>query len=83
MILVGAGNLGRAIATHMSFQSRGFELIGIFDKKSGNRGEMIKIFLFAVLMLDDFVKKIFRLLLLFVFHQAKVKKLLTSLCPWN
>ena len=30
-ILLGAGNLGRAIALHMDFSSRGFELIGIFD----------------------------------------------------
>ena len=31
MILVGAGNLGRAIASHIDFTNRGFELIGIFD----------------------------------------------------
>ncbi len=30
-ILLGAGNLGRAIALHMDFSSRGFELVGIFD----------------------------------------------------
>ena len=30
-ILFGAGNLGRAIATHMSFQAEGFRLLGIFD----------------------------------------------------
>lgn len=31
MILVGAGNLGKAIATHIDFSNRGFELIGAFD----------------------------------------------------
>lgn len=31
-ILIGAGNLGHAIASHMSFEARGFNLIGIFDK---------------------------------------------------
>lgn len=31
-ILIGAGNLGRAIATHMEFETRGFNLIGIFDR---------------------------------------------------
>ncbi len=31
MILIGAGNLGRAIATHIDFHKRGFNLIGIFD----------------------------------------------------
>jgi redox-sensing transcriptional repressor len=30
-VLFGAGNLGRAIATHMSFQAEGFRLLGIFD----------------------------------------------------
>ena len=31
MILIGVGNLGRAMATHMDFSKRGFKLIGIFD----------------------------------------------------
>lgn len=30
-ILLGAGNLGRAIALHMDFSSRGFDLLAIFD----------------------------------------------------
>ncbi len=32
MILVGAGNLGRAIAAHIDFSQYGCELIGIFDR---------------------------------------------------
>jgi len=32
IILIGAGNLGKAIALHMDFDRRGFNLIGIFDK---------------------------------------------------
>ncbi len=31
MILMGAGNLGKAIATHINFSNKGFELIGVFD----------------------------------------------------
>lgn len=31
-ILIGAGNLGQAIARHMSFEKWGFDLIGIFDE---------------------------------------------------
>ncbi len=31
MILIGAGNLGRAVASHIDFQNKGFELVGIFD----------------------------------------------------
>ena len=30
-IMIGAGNLGHAIATHIHFDNRGFDLIGIFD----------------------------------------------------
>ncbi len=31
-ILIGAGNLGQAIARHMSFEKRSFDIIGIFDE---------------------------------------------------
>ena len=31
MILLGAGNLGRALASHIDFRNRGFDLIGVFD----------------------------------------------------
>ena len=31
-ILVGADNLGRAVASHMAFEPKGINLIGIFDK---------------------------------------------------
>lgn len=41
-ILVGTGNLGRAIAIHMNFESRGFELVGLFDKNESLCGELIK-----------------------------------------
>lgn len=30
-ILIGAGNLGQAIASHLSFEAQGFHLTGIFD----------------------------------------------------
>lgn len=33
-ILIGCGNLGRAIASHMTFEDRGFELVGLFDKNA-------------------------------------------------
>ncbi|MBQ3565862.1 MAG: redox-sensing transcriptional repressor Rex [Oscillospiraceae bacterium] len=31
-VLIGAGNLGKALTVHMDFNKRGFKLIGIFDK---------------------------------------------------
>lgn len=41
-ILIGAGNLGRAVATHMSFEKRGFKLIGIFDNDKSKIGQTIR-----------------------------------------
>ena len=41
-ILLGAGNLGRAVATHMSFEKRGFRLTGIFDIDESKVGAVIR-----------------------------------------
>ena len=41
-ILIGAGNLGRAVAAHMSFEERGFQLIGIFDKNEALGGQLVR-----------------------------------------
>ncbi len=41
-IVIGAGNLGRAIATHMSFEKRGFSLTGIFDNKESICGQLVR-----------------------------------------
>ena len=40
-ILIGAGNLGRAIATHMNFEKRGCKLTGIFDINKAIKGELV------------------------------------------
>lgn len=41
-ILLGAGNLGRAVATHMNFNRLGFELTAVFDKKEDLVGTMLR-----------------------------------------
>lgn len=41
-ILIGAGNLGRAVALHMSFEARGFNLIGVFDRNEALSGQMLR-----------------------------------------
>ena len=43
-ILIGAGNLGRAIASHMAFETKGFKLIGIFDKKEALKASFLYLF---------------------------------------
>jgi len=40
-IIIGAGNLGRALAAHVRFESKGFSLIGIFDKKESMAGQLV------------------------------------------
>ena len=41
MIIIGAGNLGRALANHNSFIKRGFTLVGIFDNDNRIVGSAI------------------------------------------
>lgn len=41
-ILLGAGNLGKAVATHMNFQRQGFELTAVFDKNEAIVGTMLR-----------------------------------------
>ncbi len=41
-ILIGAGNLGKAVALHMSFEARGFNIIGIFDKNKALVGQLLR-----------------------------------------
>ena len=41
-ILIGAGNLGKAVALHMSFEARGFNLIGVFDRNQALTGQMLR-----------------------------------------
>ena len=37
-ILLGVGNMGKAVAKHMDFDSRGFRLVGLFDDAPQLRG---------------------------------------------
>ncbi len=40
-VIIGAGNLGRAIANHNTFEKRGFKLVGIFDVDKNVIGKVI------------------------------------------
>lgn len=41
MVVVGAGNLGRALAQHEEFMRRGFEIVGIFDNDARVIGKKV------------------------------------------
>ncbi len=57
-ILIGAGNLGRAIASHINFDKIGFSLIGIFDNDSSRIGKTITdIPVSNITELEDFCKE--------------------------
>ncbi len=55
-ILIGAGNLGKAVAVHMSFEKRGFRLIGIFDNDPEKTGFEIRgITVFSMDQIEQFL----------------------------
>ena len=41
-ILIGMGNMGRAVTNHMNFESKGFHLIGLFDAKESLVGQIVR-----------------------------------------
>lgn len=41
-ILIGMGNLGRAVTMHINFEQKGFRLTGLFDAKESLIGQVIK-----------------------------------------
>jgi len=57
-ILIGAGNLGRAMAQHIDFEKRGFHLVGVFDKKEALVGQVIRgLPIRDVASLDEFCRE--------------------------
>ena len=41
-ILIGMGNMGRAVTMHMNFDNKGFKVIGLFDNKESLVGQMVR-----------------------------------------
>ena len=57
-VIVGAGNLGHALANHTGFEKRGFEIKGIFDNRKDVVGTYInKIPVMDISEIENFVKK--------------------------
>lgn len=58
MILIGVGNLGRAVAQHINFESKGFQLIGLFDCKESLVGQMVRnLPIRSINSLDEFCRE--------------------------
>lgn len=57
-IIIGAGNLGTALASYRSFEKRGFKLVGIFDNNPYKIGHSIEGFeILDIETLEDFMPK--------------------------
>ncbi|MCF0128964.1 MAG: redox-sensing transcriptional repressor Rex [Pseudobutyrivibrio sp.] len=54
VIVIGAGNLGQAIANYVKFEKVGFKIIGLFDINSELNGKIIRDL--PIMMLDDLPK---------------------------
>lgn len=57
-VLIGVGNLGRAVAQHISFEFKGFRLIGLFDRKESLIGQMVRnLPIRSISTLDEFCRE--------------------------
>ena len=41
-ILIGMGNMGKAVTMHMNFESKGFRIVGLFDSKESLVGQVVR-----------------------------------------
>ncbi len=57
-VLIGAGNLGKAVAQHMNFNRLGFELVACFDNNPAKIGQQLnKLTVMPELELESFCRK--------------------------
>ncbi len=84
MIIVGAGNLGQALANYTSFEKRGFELIGMFDVNPRLLGMTIRgVEVYDIDILEDFVKKNEVDIAMLTMPKANVKEMANNLANWG
>lgn len=58
MIIIGMGNLGRALASHSNFEKRGFKVTGLFDNNLDIVGSKLNgIEILNIDMLESFLKE--------------------------
>lgn len=58
LIIIGAGNLGQAIANYMNFERRGFHFKGIFDTNEALHGKKIRdLYVQPMSELESFIKE--------------------------
>lgn len=58
LIIIGAGNLGQALANYMNFERRGFHFRGIFDSNESLHGKKIRdMYVQPMSELESFIKE--------------------------
>ena len=58
IIVVGMGNLGKAVTLHVNFQDKGFKIIGLFDEKESLVGNIVRnIPIRSTKQLDEFCRE--------------------------
>lgn len=56
LIVIGAGNLGHALANYVNFEKRGFIIKGIFDENPGLIGQKVRdVFIMPMNQMGDFI----------------------------
>ncbi len=84
MIIVGAGNLGQALANYTSFEKRGFELVGMFDVNPRLLGMTIRgVEVYDIDLLEDFVKEHKVDIAMLTMPKANIKEMANNLAKWG
>lgn len=84
IIIIGAGNLGQALANYTSFEKRGFNLIGIFDVNPRMFGMTIRgIEVYDSEKLEEFVKKHQVDIAILTMPKATVREMASNLADWG
>lgn len=80
VIIVGAGNMGKTIAYNIDFPSRGFKIVGIFDKKQSLIGQMVNgVPIYDVARIDDFCRETLPDVAVLCVPKEQAKELATQL----
>jgi len=89
-ILMGAGNLGHALANHANFQKRGFTLIGVFDVREEVIGTTIAgVKVYDIADLESFMKTNKPEIAILALPKSSVREMAQKLCElgikgiWN
>lgn len=79
-IIIGAGNMGRTLATNIDFKTRGFKIVGVFDKKQSLIGQLVNgIPIYDISRIDDFCREMRPDMAVLCIPQEIAKDIATSL----